>query len=101
MSKVMIPAFILAALQQCLESKVVPSIRQGEGGNSHSVWFISFTVFDGRKLHDFEVKVTSSYSQQFLDFCCYSGAGFDGLIERRTMADCVALAKANVAALAA
>lgn len=99
MSKVMIPAFILAALQQCLEAKVVPSIRAGQGGNSHSVWFISFTVFDGRKLHDFEVRVNSSYSQKFLDFLCFSGPGFDGLIERRSMADCVALAKANVDAL--
>lgn len=98
------PAFIVKALSECIESGVVPSIRAGQGGNSHSTWFIKFSVRVDReghmsKYHDFEVKVTSSYSQQFLDFDLFKGEGFDGLVVMRSMADCVNRAKANVAAL--
>ncbi len=101
-----IPAFIVKALNESIEAGVVPSIRAGQGGNSHSVWFIKFSVRidrEGRmsKYHDFEVKVTSSYSQQFLDFTLFKGEGFDGLTEMRSMAACVARARANVEALAA
>lgn len=98
MSKVMIPKFIITALAQCLDAGVVPSIRHGQGGNSHTVWIVSFTLQEETgKLHDFEVRVTSSYSQQFLDFLPFSGLGFDGLQDYRSMADCVELAKKNMA----
>lgn len=99
-----IPAFIVKALSESIEGGVLPSIRAGQGGNSHSVWFIKFMIRvdrDGKmsKYHEFEVKVTSSYSQQFLDFTLFKGEGFDGLTEMRSMADCVARARANVEAL--
>ena len=102
-----IPSFILTALQQCAAAGVVPSVREGQGGNSHSVWFIKFAIRvdrDGHmsKYYYFEVKVTSSYSQQFLDFTPFSGGkDFDGLTNRRSMAECLMLAQANVEALSA
>lgn len=97
------PVFIVVALSECIDADVVPSIRAGHGGNSHSVWFIKFRIWvdlEGymSKYHDFEVKVTSSYSQKFLGFTLFKGEGFDGLTEMRSMADCVARAKSNVAA---
>jgi hypothetical protein len=100
----LIPAFIVQALTECLNAGVVPSIRAGQGGNSHSVWFIKFSVRVDReghmsRYHDFEVMVTSSYSQKFLDFTLFKGQGFDGLTEMRSMASCIAQAKANVPAL--
>lgn len=99
------PDFIVNALLESTSAGVVTSVRAGQGGNSHSVWFIKFCVRvdrDGQlsKYHDFEVKVTLSY-QKFLDFTLYSGLGFDGLTDMRSMAECVARARANVAALAA
>jgi len=105
----MIPSFILEALSECLQAGVVPSVCEGRGGNSHSVWYIKFTVRQERggsydKLHDFEVKVTSSYSQGFLDFTPFTGpsARFDGLGGGlRSMRECVEAAKADVAALPA
>lgn len=100
-----IPAFIVKALSESIEAGVTPSIRAGQGGNSHSVWFIKFSLRVDQdsqlsKYHDFEVKVTSSYSQQFLDFTLLKGEGFDGLTEKRSMADCVARARKNVEAIA-
>lgn len=102
-----IPAFILAALAECANAGLVPSVREGHGGNSHSTWFIKFTVRQERKghydkLHDFEVKVTSSYGQQFLEFTPFAGPGrrFDGLSTLRTMSECIRWAMADVAALA-
>lgn len=96
MSYVTIPRFILKALTECLDAGVVPSVRSGQGGNSHSVWLISFTVNHDGKLHEFTVRVTSSYSQQFIDFVCFCGPGFDGLITLRSMADCVVRARFNL-----
>lgn len=102
-----IPAFIMGALSECAAAGLVPSIREGHGGNSHSSWFIKFTVRQERKghfdkLHDFEVKVVSSYSQQFLEFTPFSGPGcrFDGLSTLRTMSECIRWALADVAAMA-
>jgi len=99
------PAFIVKALAECIEAGVVPSIREGLGGNSHSIWFVKFSVRVDRegcmsKYHSFTVKITSSYSQQFLDFTLFEGEGFDGHTTMRSMADCVARARANVEALA-
>jgi len=96
-----IPRFILAALHDVADEKLVPSVREGEGGNSHSVWFIKFTISERRadafdKLHDFVVKVTSSYSQQFLEFTPYSGAGFDGTVSLASMRQCIEAARAAV-----
>lgn len=102
----MIPAFILKALSECISAGVVPRVREGAGGNSHSVWFIKFTVTQERKghmnkLHDFEVKVTSSYSMKFLEFTPFSGPSpkFDGLSSWPTMGECLAAAKTAVAAM--
>lgn len=99
------PAFIIRALGECIAADVVPSIREGQGGNNHSTWFIKFSVRVDRdggmsQYHDFEVKVTSSY-QKFLEFTLFSGPGFDGLTELRSMADCVARAREYVAAIPA
>lgn len=104
MEYVTIPKFILAALQQCLDAGCVPSIRAGQGGNSHSTWVIKFSVrvdHEGRmsEYHYFEVKVVSSYSQQVLEFY-FCGPHADGK-NYLSMGDCVARARANVEALAA
>lgn len=100
------PAFIIRALSECIAAGVVPSICEGTGGNSHSTWFIKFAVRVDREggmsqYHDFEVKATSSYGQKFLSFTPFSGPGFDGLTELRSMADCVARAREYVAAIPA
>jgi hypothetical protein len=102
----LVPAFILEALSECLSFGIEPSLRAGEGGNSHSVWFIKFTVRQEntggfRKLHDFEVKVTRSY-QQFLEFTPFSGPSprFDGLLQWRSMRECIKAALDDVAAQA-
>ncbi len=98
-----LPAFIMSALAEVSAAGMVPSVRAGAGGNSHSVWFIKFTVrqqVEGRydKLHDFVVKVTSSYSQQFLEFTPYSGPAecFDGLSTWRSMGECIRAALKSV-----
>lgn len=72
MSYTLIPQLILNALQVCLPAGLVPSVRSGQGGDSHSVWFVKFMVRKAHpghydKLHAFEVPVPSSYSQQFLN----------------------------------
>ena len=96
---VLIPKFILTQLQACMDAGVVPSIRQGEGGNSHSVWYIGFGLIDKRvqKYYgvstSFEVKITSSYSQQFLDIVGHDGPGFDGFIEFTSIGAAVAAAR--------
>ena len=100
-----IPAFIASAINDCIEAGVVPIIRSGEGGNSHSVWFIKFNIrvdAEGRmsKYHEFEVKITSSY-QRFLEFTLFSGEGFDGMTQVRSMADCLTTARRNVELAAA
>ncbi len=50
---VMVPRFIVQALTECLDAGVVPLIREGEGGNSNSVWFVEFRLFDERRWHEF------------------------------------------------
>lgn len=101
MEYVTIPKFILAALQQCIDAGCVPSIRKGQGGNSHSTWVIKFSVrvdHEDRmsEYHVFEVKVTSSYSQQFLEFvfCAPHADGNNYL----SMGDCVRAAKDRILA---
>lgn len=96
---VMVPRFMVQALTECLDAGCVPSIREGEGGSSHSVWFVEFRLFDERKWREFTVLVTSSYSGKFLAFVPFAGPGFDGLQEYKSMAACVALAKVAVAGL--
>lgn len=92
---VQIPRFILTALGECLDQGIVPSIRQGSGGNSHSVWFISFNIFDGKKHHAFEIKVTSSYSQ-FLEFSCFDGFLENDYFPGTSLMRCINLAKKQV-----
>lgn len=89
---VTIPRFILAALGECLDAGLVPSIRQGTGGNSHSVWFISFNIYDGKKHHAFEIKTTSSYSQ-FLEFSCFDGFQENDFFPGASFKHCINLAK--------
>lgn len=108
MNYVMIPAFIVTALDQSVKAGVVPSIREGAGGNSHSTWLVKFSIYvdgDGgrmSKYHDFEVKITSSYSQKFLDFALYGDdAPSLAMAEFKSMADCVGFARSYVARLTA
>lgn len=73
----------------------MPSLRAGIGGNSHSTWFISFSILDGSKLLDFEIKITSSYGK-FLEMTAYSGLKFDGLSQYQSAADFVKLARSSL-----
>ena len=92
-----IPKFIHEALGQCLEAGTVPSIRDGQGGNSHSAWIIEFKLFDGKRYHSFQSNVVSSYGQQFLEFSPLSGPGFVRNFSRfRSMTDILALAKQQI-----
>ena len=92
---VIIPNFIHAILGEFLDWEVIPKIRYGIGGNSHSTWFISFSILDGSNLLNFEVKITSSYGQ-FLEMTAYSGLKFDGFTQFARAADFVKLARSNL-----
>jgi hypothetical protein len=92
---VTIPRVILAVLGECLDAGLVPSIRQGTGGNSHSVWFISFNIYDGKKHHLFEIKTTASYSK-FLEFYCFYGFKENDFFPGSTLKRCIDLAKKQV-----
>lgn len=92
---VQIPNFIHTILGDFLNCEVVPKLRSGIGGNSHSTWFISFSILDGSKILDFEVKVTSSYGK-FLELTAYSGLKFDGVMQYQCAADFVKLARSNL-----
>jgi hypothetical protein len=95
-----IPKFIVDILEQCLDAGIVPSIRSGARGNSHSVWFIKFTQtrYNAKKycgeVQTFEVKITSSYNK-FLDFTLFSGPGFDGIETVPNITRAIMLARAD------
>lgn len=96
-SDVLIPKVIFNLLGDVLNANLVPSIREGQGGPSHSVWVLSFQIADAQNnLHRFEVKLTSSY-QQFLDLRP-KGLGFDGLTQFERMDAVIKAARENIAA---
>lgn len=92
---VIVPKFIHEILGEFLNCDVVPRLRAGIGGNSHSTWFVSFSILDGSKILDFEVKITSSYGK-FLELTAYSGPKFDGFTQYKSAADFIKLARSNL-----
>lgn len=94
-NSVIIPKIILAALAECLEAGLVPSIRSGAGGNSHSIWVVSFSILSGAKLHEFEVRIVSSYAS-FLEFSAHSGFFENDFFPRNAIAPIILMAKKQI-----
>jgi hypothetical protein len=93
---VMTPKFVVDALADCLRADVVPEIRTGQKGNSHSVWHIRFQIRADRPkacsvYTEFEVKITSSY-QKFIEFEFIKG-NIDGSLLIRSMSEAVNMAR--------
>ena len=100
MSYTITPQFIIDTLQECLNAGIVPSIRQGKGGNSHTSWFVEFGLLANGRVRSFYVKITSSYGLS-ADFCGFSFDGFNEFEEFKSITPLIVMAKKAIAELTA